>query len=98
MLVGKQWVREGVVSFAARMLKDRLSWILLCQSARNWNPGSAFKKDPDQHPFVRAPAEPHPSVPAHASDEPARGAVVKNGRCFSGRPQGLFLMAASTAA
>ncbi len=40
----------------------------------------------------------HPSVPAHASAEPARAAAVKNGRFFSGRPQGLFLRAVSTAA
>ena len=33
----------------------------------------------------------HPSVPAHASDEPSRGAAVKNGRFSGGRPQGLFL-------
>ena len=40
----------------------------------------------------------HPSVPAHATAEPARGMAVKNGRFISGRPQGLFLMAVSTAA
>ena len=40
----------------------------------------------------------HPSVPAHASDEPSRGAAVKNGRFSGGRPQGLFLRAVSTAA
>ena len=40
----------------------------------------------------------HPSVSAHAFAEPTRGAAVKNGRFISGRPQGLFLRAVSTAA
>ena len=40
----------------------------------------------------------HPSAPAHATAEPSRGAAVKNGRFASGRPQGLFLRAVSTAA
>ena len=39
----------------------------------------------------------HPSVPAHAVAEPTRGTAVKNGRFISGRPQGLFLRAVSTA-
>jgi hypothetical protein len=38
-----------------------------------------------------------PPPDAYATDEPARGAAVKNGRSTSGRPKGLFLRAVSTA-
>jgi hypothetical protein len=40
----------------------------------------------------------HLSVPAYTNVKPSRAVAVKNGRFFSGRPQGLFLTAASTAA
>jgi hypothetical protein len=68
-----------------------------CQSARKRNPGPARKKDPRGASFCSV-QRCHPSVPAHACAEPARAAAVKNGRSFSGRPQGLFLRAVSTAA
>ena len=68
-----------------------------CQSARKRDPGPACKKDPGRASFCSV-QRCHPSVPAHASDEPARGTAVKNGRFISGRPQGLFLRAVSTAA
>jgi len=68
-----------------------------CQSARKRDPGSAFKKDPRRASFCSVQRR-HPSAPAHAFAEPARGAAVKNGRFISGRPQGLFLRAVSTAA
>ena len=60
-------------------------------------PGPACKKDPRGASFCSVQRR-HPSVPAHASDEPSRGAAVKNGRFSGGRPQGLFLRAVSTAA
>ena len=69
----------------------------VCQSARNGDPGPACKKDPRGASFCSVQRW-HPSVPAHASDEPSRGAAVKNGRFSGGRPQGLFLRAVSTAA
>ena len=56
-----------------------------CQSARKRNPGPAFKKDPRGRSFCSVRRR-HPSVPAHASDEPSRGAAVKNGRFSGGRP------------
>ena len=74
-----------------------LDWNEVCQSARKRVPGPACKKDPRGASFCSVQRR-HPSVPAHASDEPSRGAAVKNGRFISGRPQGLFLRAVSTAA
>ena len=68
-----------------------------CQSASKRDPGSACKRNPLGASFCSVQGC-HPSVPAHACDELARGAAVKNGRSFSGRPQGLFLRAVSTAA
>ncbi len=68
-----------------------------CQSARKRDPGSACKKNP-LGSILLFGSGCHPSVPAHASAEPARGAAVKNGRFSGGRPQGLFLRAVSTAA
>ena len=68
-----------------------------CQSAFKGDPGPARKKNPRGSSFCSVQRR-HPSAPAHGTAEPARGTAVKNGRFTSGRPQGLFLMAVSTAA
>ena len=68
-----------------------------CQSASKGDPGSACKKNRRRASFCWVQGR-HPSAPAHAVAEPARGTAVKNGRFISGRPQGLFLRAVSTAA
>jgi len=76
--------------------RDRLNNDI-CQSASKGDPGSACKKNPRRASFCSV-QRCHPSAPAHAVAEPARGTAVKNGRFIGGRPQGLFLKAVSTAA
>ena len=60
-------------------------------------PRTGVQKRPQGASFCSVQGR-HPSVPAHAGAEPARGTAVKNGRYSGGRPQGLFLRAVSTAA
>ena len=88
------WCRR---SAACRWTACALSSRHACQSASKGDPGSACKKNPRRASFCSV-QRCHPSAPAHAVAEPARGTAVKNGRFIGGRPQGLFLRAVSTAA
>ncbi len=67
-----------------------------CQSARKRDPGSACKKDPRDHPFVRFSSAILPSRPMRLLSR--RAQRRSRTAAFGGRPQGLFLRAVSTTA